>query len=291
MIRSFIPWLACAFLTLAHAAPAPPAFEGIIIQPDGANRRVFIVTATKASIRYREEKDATEIKDRKLSELKSVFLTEPPALSAALDLFQGRRYQEAKIAFAEIKTLYQPVATLPDNPATLAAFYELECFRKLSDLDGLWEALKKFDKDPLVRENHLRQIEMYVFWDAVRTKNWNRLIALAKDREKQRLPDYQRAQVAYCQALALEALGKPSEALEAYDIALTADSGASEEIARKSAIAILKILSADPDVKEALKKPDGKHPKLAEARAVAGLFELSLGSGEALPEEYRVFLK
>jgi tetratricopeptide (TPR) repeat protein len=292
MTRSLVSIIAGVLLTLAsHAAPAPPAFEGILIQKDGSSRRVFVVTATKASIRYREDKDAAEIKDLRISDLKSIFLTPPPALAAALDLFQGRRYQEAKIAFSEIRTLFQPVVTVRDNPATLAAFYELECFRKLGDLDGLSEALKKFDKDPLVRENHLRQIEMYVFWDAVRTKNWNRLVALAKDREKQHLPDYQRAQVAYCQAIALEALGRRHEALEAHNIAMTADSGASEEIARKSALAILRILSADPAVQESLKIPAANHPKLVEARAVARLYELSLGSGEALPDEYQVFLK
>src|SRR6218665_2575293 len=158
MIRSLMLSIAAgAFVAATHAAPLPNAFEGILIQTDGGSRRVFVVTATNASIRYREEKDATEIKDLKLSDLKSVHLSEPPVLASAIDLFQGRRYQEAKTAFAEIKALYQPVSTLPDNPGTLAAFYELECFRKLGDLDGLSEALKKFNKDPLVRENHLRQ--------------------------------------------------------------------------------------------------------------------------------------
>lgn len=278
------------------AAPAVPSFEALFIRADGTSQRAFLVTATKASLRYREAKDSSEVKDLKVTDLARIHIFEPAGYAAAIDLFQDRRYQEAKLAFAALKQSLEPIATLPDNPGTLAAFYELECLRKLGDLEGLSEALKKFNKDPLVRENHLRQIEMYVFWDAVRTKNWSRLDALAKDRNKQRLPGYQRAQVSYCHALALEALGRTTDALDAYNTALVADVGASEEISRKAALAILKIHHTDPEVKEALKHPSTEkttpgQARLAEARAVAKLFQLSLGAGEALPEEYKGFLE
>ena len=301
MIRglSIIAALVLATAASGSAAPAGgavPAFEALFIRADGTSKRAFIVTATKASLRYRESKDSAEVKDLKVSDLARVHLFEPPGYAAAIDLFQDRRYQEAKLAFSALKHSLAPISTLPDNPGTLAAFYELECFRKLGDLEGLSGALKNFNKDPLVRENHLRQIEMYVFWDAVRTKNWSRLEALAKDRAKQRLPGYQRAQVSYCHALALDALGRRSDALEAYNTAIIADVGASEELARHAALAILKIHAADPAVKEALKQPAGEattpgHAALAEARAVARLFELSLGSGDPLPQEYKVFLE
>ncbi len=295
MIRIFTKLLLAAAIAAASARAAPPvaSFEAILVLPDGTTQPAFVITATKASIRYRETKDGAEIRDRKLSELATVRIAEPREFATAIDLFQSRRYQEAKKSFSALRESFKAIATLPDNPSTLSAFYELECLRKLGDLEGLSEALKKFNKDPLVREDHLRQIEMYIFWDAVRTKNWGRLESLAKDREKQRLPGYQRAQVAYCHALALEALGKTTAALDAYNIALTADLGASEEISRKSALAILKLLSADPAVKEALKQPEAAAPseRLQEARSLAKLFELSLGSGVPLPEEYRVFLK
>lgn len=300
MMRSLLQLFATLSLALAAtAAPAPRTFEALLVRQDGSSEPAFLLTATKVSIRYRASKEDTEIHDKKISELAKVHLTEPAEYRTALDLFQARRYQEAKEIFAELKTRFEPVSTLPDNPGTLAAFHELECFRKLGDLEGLSAALQKFNKDPLVRENHQRQIEMYIFWDAVRAKNWSRLDALAKERQKQRLPDFQRAQVAYCHALALEGLNRPKEALDAYDNALTADIGASEEIARKAALAILRIQLNDPAVKEALKRPDAlPDPKtdptgirISEARAVAKLFQLSLGSGEALPAEYQILLK
>lgn len=278
------------------AAPAIPAFEAILIRPDGSSQRAFLVTATNVSIRFRDSLDSNEVKDLKISDLAKIHFMEPPGFSAAVDLYQDRRYKEAKQAFGQLKATLAPVSTLPDNPGTLAAFHELECMRKLDDLQGLSEALKKFNKDPLVRENHLRQIEMYVFWDALRTKNWGRLDALAKDREKQRLPGDQRAQVSYCHAVALEALARPQEALDAYNAALVADVGASEEIARKSALAILRMTLADPEVKKALQQqaaeaPEAVRGRLAEARAVAGLFQRSLGAGDSLPAEYEVFLR
>lgn len=300
MIRLILSTFALLTLALtASAAPSTRSFEALLIGKDATSQPVFLLTATKVSIRYRLSKEGTEINERKISELARIHLPEPAEYRTALDLFQARRYEEAKEAFAELKTRFEPVSTLPDNPGTLSAYHELECFRKLGDLEGLSTALQKFNKDPLVQEIHQRQIEMFIFWDAVRTKNWSRLDSLAKERMKQRLPGFQRAQVAYCHALALEGLGKSQEALDAYDTALTADIGASEEICRKAALAILRIHLGDPAVKEALKHPEALPDektspvgaRIGEARAVAKLFQLSLGSGEALPAEYQVLLK
>jgi tetratricopeptide (TPR) repeat protein len=305
MKRTLIPLLCLApsFLALpAMAAPAAPlpAIEAQLVGADGSVAKVFVVTATKASIRYRLTKDAAEIKDAKVSDFSAIRVTEPKDYHTAIDLFQARRYLEAKALFAALEQALEPVSTLPDNPGTLSAFYEMECLRKLGDLEGLAAALGKFNKDPLVRENQLRQVEIYLFWDAVRNKDWGRVESMAKDRQKSRLPGYQRAQIAWCHALALEQQGKRIEALDAYNTVLTADAGASEEITLKAALAILKIHAADPAVREALKSPVSTLPAgqpippgqaaLAEARAVAGLFELSLGGGEPLPPEYQIFL-
>src|SRR5690606_10216127 len=137
----------------------------------------------------------------------------------------------------------------------------------------------------LVREHQLRQLEIYIFWDAVRTQNWERVDSLAKEREAERLPGYQRAQIAYCHGLALEALGRPTEALDAFNTAMIADAGASEEIARQAALGALRVYAADDAVKQAIRawgKPDENmnapgRTRLLEAGALARLFELSLG--------------
>jgi len=218
-----------------------------------------------------------------------------PAFSAAFDLYQGRKYVEAQSAFEAITKL--PKAA-PET-VKLAAFYKMECQRKLGDLDGLAKALATFVRDPSLGGNRLRQLEIDALWDAVRTKSWEKLDLLAKARLHERLPGDQRAQVSFCQGLAHENLGRPLEALNAFDTAMTADAGASEEIARQAALGVLRIHLADAEVKAALTgdgPPDANREnpglsRLKEAAAVAFLFELTLGAGTPLPEEFREFLK
>lgn len=197
---------------------------------------------------------------------------------AAIDFYQGRKYQEAKAAFIQL-------SSKPDAAANFARFYLSECFRKIGDLDGMiWER-SAVEKNNALGPRRLRQLEIDNLWDAVRKKNWQELAPLAASRDNERLPNDQRAQVAHCHGLALEALGQPREALNAFNTAMTADAGASEEIARDAAMHVLRILLADPD-----SQTTGSLER-REAAAVATLFEFSLGAGMPLPPEFRVFLK
>jgi hypothetical protein len=291
-------------LTAAAQQPAPPPAEpfktpALLIEERGAFVKVWLVAATKTQIRYQETEVATDTKDARISDYAAIYQFDPRPFSAAMDLYQARKYAEAKAGFAALKQRFKPVQALENNHGTLSAFYEMECMRKLGDLEGLSAALQSFVKSPLTREGQLRQIELYVLWDAVRTKSWDRLLLLAKERETTRLPADQRAQVAYCHGLALEGLNRPADALFAYQTAVTADAGASEEIARQAALRILAIHLADAEVQSAIKlwgTPDeNKNSKgyanLTEAAAVAGLFEMTLGAGTPLPPEYKTFLK
>jgi len=281
------------------AAATPFQTPALLINSDGSFSKAWLVAATKSSIRYRETEVGVDTKDSRVSEFSAIYLYEPREFSVAMDLYQGRKYQEAKAAFAAVKDRFKSISALENNHSTLSAFYEMECMRRLGDLDGLAAALQKFLKEPLTRETQLRQIEIYVLWDAVRTKSWDRVDILARERDKTKLPGDQRAQVAYCHGLALEGLERPSEALVAYSIAMTADAGASEEIARLAALRVLSIHKANPEVQTAIKvwgtADENKNSKgysdLLEAASVAELFELSLGAGSPLPSDLKVFLK
>ncbi len=219
---------------------------------------------------------------------------EPQDFAQAMDLYQSRKYAEAKAKFIEAREGFKSIATLPDNRSSLAEFYEMECLRKLGDLDGLAEALRKFDKAPLTGDCRKRQLEIDVLWENVRVKAWDRVTAAAEGFAAARLPGEQRAQIAYCQGLAFEGLGRPAEALFAYNTAITADAGASEEITRQAALRILTLHRADPEVQNAIKhwgtadedKNSIGRRNLKEAAAVAGLFQLSLGGGNPLPVEF-----
>lgn len=271
--------------------------EAVLVEKDGESRAIQLISATRSAIRYRIADEAPA--EMELAGGRSVFVVEPGNYTAAMDLYQDRRYLEAKTKFSAVKERHVPVKSLDDSYATLAAFYEMECMRQLGDLEGLAAALQKFNYGPLTREYQLRQLELYVLWDAARTKSWERLQSLARERLNLRLPGDQRAQVAYCHGLALEGLMRPDEALFAFNTALTADAGASEVVTRLAALRILAIYHNDPDVQAAIArrgKPAAENLaagriKLAEAVAVARLFEMALGVGSPLPAEFREFLK
>jgi tetratricopeptide (TPR) repeat protein len=267
----------------------------LLIEEDGNFQRAWLVAATKTAIRYRETEVAVDTVDARRDEFKTIYIMEPRDYSAAMNLYHGRKFEEARAAFATIKTRYQPLATLENNPSTLAAFFEMECMRRLGDLEGLAAALPQFDKEQLTRESQLRQLELYLMWDAVRAKNWQGVDKLAAERAKTRLPGDQRAQVAYCHGLALEGLERPDEAILAYQTALTADSGASMEIARQSALRILTLLKQDPDVQRAIRawgtEDENKnfvgYTRLLEASALAVMFEAVFSGGSPLPADLR----
>lgn len=283
----------------AGASVAPQLAPAILIFSDKPPENVVILGASKTQIRYKLNANAIDAKDMNVSACESVYLLEPKAFRDGMELYQGRKYAEAKEAFINAKLMYKPTAALDNNYSTLGAFYELECLRRLGDLEGLAKALEGFRKEGLTREHQLRQLEIYVFWDAVRTKSWARLVALAEDRLKEKLPSYQRAQVAFCAAQAYEALKQPSKSLNAYNMAMVADIGSTEEIAEQSALGVLRVHKASPAVQLAIKlwgtedenKNSTGYLHLREAGAVAALYEFTLGNGKKLPGDLASFLK
>lgn len=213
-------------------------------------------------------------------------LPQTPEFTAAMDLYQGRKYREAKLAFLEIHGDPEAENTI------FAKFYAAECLRKLGDLAGLAKAVESLEKKPFLGAARLRQLEIDALWEAARTKAWAVLEPLASDWLEHELPSDQRAQVALCHGLALENLGRRMEALDAYHLAMTADAGASEEIAREAALNILRIYHSDPEVQAAMTEAAGSpgFTRFKEAAAVASLFESMLGAGTALPLEFKCFL-
>ena len=299
-----VGWMSSVIFIAAmcHAAPAAKSdfkADAYLIEKDGRSTKVELVAATRTSARYRIPGGSKDVLDFVLQDGATVFVCEPSDFAAAMDLFRARKYAEARVRFVAVKERYRPIEGLEDSVSTLGAFYEMECLRKEGDLEGLAAALQKFSNGPLSREDQARQLELYVFWDAVRTKSWERLDAMAKERANMRLPGSQRAQIAYCHGLALENLGRHDEALISFNVAITADAGASEEITRQAALRILGIYHQDPDIGLAMKlRKSGQDVvspktarKLAAAEAMANLFRLCLGAGASLPAEFQVFLK
>ena len=296
-MKSLLPYLAVPVFAI-FAARAQQA-EAFLIDGKGDVERVWITAASAGSIHYKETEQAADTKDAKIADIESIYILEPPALSEAIALYRARKYGEARDKLAAVKTAFKAIGDLPDNPSTHAGYLELECLRKSGDLDGLAKALETFGKAGLTREHQLRQVELYAMWDAVRTKDWGRVENICKERMKERMPGFQRAQIGYCLGLALESQDQRIPAINAYNIAMTADTGASEDISRAAALNSLRLYKKDPGVQAAMKRwgtPDevpgsSGHQRLLEAAALAELYELSLGGGTPLADEFKDLLK
>jgi tetratricopeptide (TPR) repeat protein len=292
-------WSALLLALFTATASAQQAAEAFLIDAAGGSERVWITSATNDKIRYQKQEQGGDSTEAAIASSASIYLLEPAALSEALDLFQARQYAAAKTKFAAIKTAYHALRSLPDNPSTIAGYFEMECLRKSGDLAGLAKALEAFDKSGLTRRNQLRQLDLYALWDKVRLKDWPSLQELATAQLKERLPGGQRAQVAWCLGVAHESQGKTREAIDAYQIALTADGGVSEDLTRDAALRVMRLHQKDPEVRSAMKQwgtpaddPQSPgHRRLVEAAALADLWELALGGSTPLPAEQKELLK
>lgn len=297
-MKRFLPILLVPALCLSAIAQEYQA-EAILSKPEGDNFRAWITSSTKTAIRYKTTQVSTDTTDAKVTDFAAIHLMEPPEFAAAVDLFEGRKYKEAQEKFAAFKLVSKPIAAMKDNHHTLSAFYEMECMRHLGDYAGLQTALGSFIKEPLTRDYHLRQLDLYVMWDALSTKSWERLVIIASERDDETLPGDQRAQVAFCKGVALENLNRGAEALIEYGIAITADSGASELITEQAALNALGIYFKDEAVQTAISnwgtedenKNSPGYTRLLEAAALADLYQKYLSIGKPLSADFKNFLK
>lgn len=261
----------------------------------------WIVAASSKTVRYKETENSTTFRDLRLSTAKVYFL-EPVEFTEAMELYKSRNYAEAKDKFAACAALFKKVEEVKGNYSVLSTFYQMECLRKLEDLAQLEPMIQDLNVELLPRDEHRTQVEIYsVFWEAVRTKSWSRLDAIASDPKwkNRKLSGGLRAQISYCHGLALEGIDKPINALTAYNHAFVADFAASEEISRKAALNCLRIIDNEESVKLAKKlystedhDPDSVGSFLIkEGIALIKLWDKTLGNGATLPANYKGLLK
>lgn len=229
-----------------------------LMMKNGSNNDVILTEYKSGGLTYKTSAKDLNRKKVSMNKVASVYFYMPPVFSQALNMYQGRKYAEAKTKFVECQKTFAATAALPNNYSTLAGFYSLECSRRQFDLETLSNEQKSFLKESLTRETHLQQLEVNAFWEGVREKNWDQLDRLAQAWLKRKVSGSQRAQIAYCHGLALEELAQKDpkltkQALNAYNRALTADFTASTEIVIAAANQALGIYLADPKVKQAIK--------------------------------------
>ncbi len=290
---------ALALSTMLNAQEAAPMVSSYLIKADGTYERVLVTGSNKAgNIFYKSNVKSVKTTKAPIDSFSGIWLFDPKDFSAAKDLFEERKYQEAKDAFIALQTRYTNYKYLDDNYFELSQYYEMECYRNLKDYETLAKKLELYAPDKLTRPAHQQQTELYRMYDAVYKKDWSRLNNMCKDFSEKELTLGQRAQVAFCYGLALEGLERDNDALNAYANAMTADFTRSESIVRDAALNSLRIFEADKEVKIAMDlwgtpeedKSSAGYVKLAEANALARLYDKAgLGSGVELPAKYKNF--
>ncbi len=261
---------------------------------------IWIIAASPLNIEYKTTEQSLNRVRKPRAEIKSIYFYEPPIFKEATELFESRDYKGAREKFALCKAGFKALDDLPGNYGTLAGFYELESCRKMFDLEALKQRLDNYQFGSLVRENHRNQLEIYGLWDAVRTKSWPRLDSLATKllAEKKWIGEHL-AQIKYCHGLALEGVDRPTDALNAFNGAFTADYTASEELTKKAASSCLRIIKSHPEVKLAItlwgtedEDPNSTgYVLLQEGLSLCKLWNKALGGGQALDPEFAFFLK
>jgi len=301
-IRSlFSPVCLLAMTLVAGAADAPAR----LMFKDKSNLDILVTQYGKGNVTYKTNpKDLNRVKVS-LTKLQTVYFYEPPVFKEAMALYEGRKYAEAKKGFQKCAEAFKSVESAPNNYATLAEFYALECSRRMFDLEALSADQKKFRKNALTRETHLQQLEVNAFWDAVRLKEWERVDSLAKEWHKRKVTGSLRVQIAYCHGLALEQLAKkdPTKwipAVNAFNMALSADFTASSEIVIAAATHALQMYAADEKVKSAIKvwgtkkqkKGSVEYQRLLEAHALTKFYVMGgFDAIKPLAPELKAFLK
>jgi len=287
-----------ALPVLAQTAAPQPKIKvekqahALLIYDERKFEEVWIDGASKTRFQYRVQPNAIDRTVKSIATVTTIYFYEPSAFRYARDLYQARKFDDARKLFARIHDALIKIRDLPGNYGTLAGFYELECMRQLGDLEGLKKKLETFHPEALIRKHHQRQIELYKMWDAVLSKSWQRLDMICEKWKEEPMPGYQRVEVAYCHGLALEGIEKPVKALNAYATAMVADYGASDVLVRKAALNSLRIYKADEDVQLAIKlwgtededKNSTGYFRLKEAGSLAKAYKTILG--KSLPSEY-----
>lgn len=286
-------------LSLASAAILPaqtlaPAF----LEEKGEGSKIWVEAASEKTIRYRERPNNLNRIDVPLRNVSILFFT-PPEYATALEFFENRNYKEAQPAFAIAREKYQFTEDVPGNFSTLAGFYEIECARILGDYAELEKLFDKFKPGPLLMETHKTQTELYPLYDAIRSEDWPRLNILCEEWADRKVPGGLRAQIEYAHGLALGGLGRLEDGLIAFNKAMVADYAASDLLVKKAALASFEIYDKHPEIQLARKlhgTPD-ENPNsagallLKEAAALVEMWNTALGRGQALPDNFKTFLK
>jgi len=181
---------------------------------------VWVEKIAGGTIWYRENKRDSAIQEKRLTDIKAVYLSRPTEYVAALELFENRKYESALTAFRDFKKKYKFFTDIDNSFPALAGYYELACLRKLKQYEELAKTEPLFgDGKWLTQENHKDQLKIYKLWTHLADKAYPKVI---KEYEtnwlNKKLPSSLRAQVELPQFLLSLRMMKRFSVLESYGI-------------------------------------------------------------------------
>lgn len=284
---------------LSGASPLFAAAPAFLIAADGKAPKVFLTGATESQLKYKQTEQTTKIDTVDRSRVQSVFFIEPDSFVKAMRAFQTANFEDALLQFQNCKEEFKDVDTVPGNYSTLAAYFEMECFRLSGQFDKLEAAKEKFLSAPLLRQEFLEQVEFYAAWIAAKDESWERMTRLAEEYKDKTEIGSHKAQMAYLAGLGHHNQGELEEALDNYAQAMIADYGASRNVVKMAYEKSLSILKEDEEVQTAMKiygtadeRPGSLgHRRLLQAGALVKLYQLTFGDKEPLADDLKVFEK
>ncbi len=263
----------------------------IITRPESSSlTNVFLVKLDKVNLHYQKRLKSSVVKQLPRRAVKSIFFYEPQIFSDALALYKKGKFEKARQKFEKCKEEHAAYQEFTGNYSTLAGYYEIECMRRLGDLEGMDRLLNLFNPEALDNENYLTQIEIYSFWTALSRGSWKRVLRLADAWKRKLIPPSQRTQIRYCRALAIAELYPSQQALEALYIVIAGSVYTEPELIEKAFVMALEILLRNVRIPTSSQSQPYSEP-LQEAIALAHVWNDSLGRSQDLPKRYQKLLK
>lgn len=266
-----------------------------LVNIDDKELDIYITAATPKGIAYRDNPIAKLDRAVDRKKVRGLYFYRPTEFQNGIEAYNDGKFSVAKAAFSECKTKFAKIDKLPQNYSISAAFYEMECARRMRELGTLAKLQKAFRPDTVVNENYLNQLQIYPFWELYHKASWDKLTQMYDKWKQKKLPGYQKAQLAYCYGSALKELGKKEEAVLQLTTAIALSEYKEPELIADAADKIIEILLADPQVEEALKAKEQDesskgYQKLLEAASVARTWE-SLKNVRTIPQKYKRITK
>ena len=292
--------LLSTFLTSIVLPLSAETLARAIVISGGRSDEVLLTKASKTQLFYKNR--ARDTADRTIDRnlVSNVYFFRTESYQRAFEAYAKGEFKIAKELFKGCKEEFATFDSIPGDYSSLSAYYEMECARRLGDLEASMTLFKSFRPEKLINESQRSQLEIYSIWENVSAESWDKVLTLARLLEKKKLPGYQQAQISYCQGLAYQGKGEKDQAIAKYNEGIALSEFREPELIENASEKIIDILLQNEKVGELLKKAgkikeenkfDQAYQDLKQASALALVWDSLTNQTRDLPSKYKKLLK